>query len=275
MNDHYSSNLFAQAARNIAEKASQELLRLKEPNKNYLGEDIDPETLSLIDRLEHRPASVSCLSPFQVAQLKELAFWRWVAYEGYMGNDPRSFPWFQRLFMTGIFLQTGWNMDELHNANVVEIGCGPLGMIEYLPGKRKVAYDPLNEHYSKLFRNARNPDIEYTVDFSGLLRAGCGTFDLGICFNVLDHTTEPRALFDSFMDLIKPGGRFLFEVNTVKEGEPQTETHRKMHPSPFTAEKIGAWLDEYGRGYQKTHADQPSPENEYFFMAWGYKNTAA
>ncbi len=219
----------------------------------------------------HAPETLPSMEAWDRAEMEELAFWRHVAYVGYDGYDPRCFRHLQRLFMTKWFMLSTWSIAELGEASIVEIGCGPLGMIEYLPAKRRVAYDPLNASYSTLFSRVRSPDIEYTTDFEGLLRDNQGAFDLGICFNVLDHTSQPRWFFDSLLSLIKPNGRFLLQVNTVREGFPRSAKHAEMHPSPFTTDQIRSWLADYSAQFEERLEDTPSAENEFFYMAWGHK----
>jgi len=165
-----------------------------------------------------------------------------------------------------------WSVDELASGSIVELECGPLGMVEFLPGATRVGFDPLNEHYEKLFGKARSGEVQYTSDLDELLADRQETFDLGICFNVLDHLQEPRPLLDALMSLIRPDGRFLVQVNTVRDGTTQPEAHRRMHPSPFTAEKITAWLAEYSDDCATCVDEPPSEYNEYFFMAWGTKS---
>ncbi|MFL5328628.1 MAG: class I SAM-dependent methyltransferase [Gemmataceae bacterium] len=259
----------------VTERMVQDANRLLEGTKakdvNYLGDDIDPETLAELHRVLTDPASHDGLDKYRVAQLRELGFWRWVAFEGYNELDPRVFPLYQNRFMTEMFLKTGWDARSLEQQSLVEIGCGPLGMIEFLPASRRVAFDPLNDHYNRLFSRIRSQSITYVTDLDELLRDAAGTFDLAICFNVLDHTNDPRGLFEQYMALLKPGGRFLFEVNTIAPNSRQSEEHRQMHPSPFTVGKITSWLSEYSRDYQQIVSNDPSPEKEYFFMSWGTK----
>lgn len=242
------------------------------PGGNVLGDELDPETADLVNRFVGNGEDVPGLTEHQKAQLHELGFWLWVAYVGYDGKPPAAFPTSQREWMLTNFRRTGWSEWWLRYCSVVEIGCGPLGMVEFLPGKRKVAFDPLNRHYDRLFSRARCNGVRYVSELAPLVEAERGAFDLAICFNVLDHATDPRDLFDAFMALIRPGGRFLFQLNVVKEGEERPEAHARMHPSPFTVEQITAWIDEYSLGYHPHYDQTPSIENEYFFAAWGRKN---
>ena len=66
--------------------------------------------------------------------------------------------------MVSTFYRAGWTMAEFREAAIVELGCGPLGMIEYLPGARRVAFDSLNDKYGRLFGNFRHRSIEYISD---------------------------------------------------------------------------------------------------------------
>ena len=239
---------------------------------NCLGDDLDPETLALMKRAKENGPQSAGLSGDDEAQIFELDFWRGVAFYGYEQVAPQDFPAFQQKWMLLSFDKTGWSPEELRGCDLVEIGCGPLGMIEFLPGRRKVACDPLNDHYARLFRRARSGTVRYCSRLDDLLPSEAGAFDLAICFNVLDHTRDSRKLFDSFMSLVKPGGRFLLQVNTVREGADRLPEHARMHPSPLTVETVRSWLAEYSSRCQDVLSAEPTPFGEYFFMSFGYKD---
>jgi SAM-dependent methyltransferase len=243
--------------------------------RNCLGDDLDPKTIALMDRVrEHGPESAGLVGDAE-AQLCELAFWRGVALHGYGQVAPRDFPAFQREWMLSSFTRTGWRVEELQDCDLAEIGCGPLGMIEFLPGRRKVACDPLSDHYARLFRRVRSGTVRYYSGIEDLLPAQAGAFDLAICFNVLDHARTSRQLFDSFMALVKPGGRFLLQVNTVRAGEDRPAEHARMHPSPLTVETVRSWINEYSGDCQDILYAEPTEYREYFFMSFGHKNLRA
>jgi SAM-dependent methyltransferase len=255
--------------RELVPETSQQLLPTKQKHHNYLGEDVEPKVLADIECCMQ---GTKTFLPYQEAQLRELAFWRWVAYEGYNGDDPRTFRLLQLQFMLRNFMKTGWSLRQLASQSVVEIGCGPLGMIDFLPAARAVGFDPLNRHYSRLFGRVRSPEVDYVDDLGALSARHRGTFDVGICFNVLDHTDDPRHIYETYLRLIRPGGRFLIQVNTVRDGYPRTAEHQSMHPSPFSAEKITAWVREVCDAPTLECTDQPSGDNEFWFMAWGRKD---
>jgi SAM-dependent methyltransferase len=264
----YLDLMFETVGRLVPETSAQ-LLPTKKPGHNYLGDDVEPAVLADIQGCMQGRRRFPA---WQEAQLRELAFWRWVAFEGYQNRDPRTFRLLQAQFMLRNFMKTGWSLRELAGRAVVEIGCGPLGMIDFLPAIAGVAFDPLNRHYSRLFGKVRSPSVRYVDDLPALVARQSGGFDLGICFNVLDHTEEPRPIWDAFMRLVAPGGRFLVQVNTVRDGFPRTDEHRAMHPSPFSEQKISAWIREVCSEPTIERTDQPSGDNEFWFMAWGRKD---
>jgi SAM-dependent methyltransferase len=242
---------------------------ISDGTRNLLGDDLDPETLIAIDKVCHGRNGAKDRGSWEVAQLHELAFWRWVAFQGYDGRPPTEFPDRQKGWMLSCFAKTGWPLHELNSSRIVEIGCGPLGMIEYLPGIEKVGFDPLNDQYQKLFRNVRARDVRYVTQLESLVADRRGAFDLLICFNVLDHTPDPLLILRQSMSLLRPGGRFLLEVNVVRDGFPQSDEHRRMHPSPLRIETVTGWLASYAQELDKSVSDTPTADNEFFSMFWG------
>jgi len=143
-------------------------------------------------------------------------------------------------------------------------------MIEYLPGGKKVAFDPLNEHYSNLFMNYRTPSTQYIHDKADVTNVTDG-FDLAICHNVIDHTDDPAWWFDTLFTKLKLGGDFIFQVNLSRKGVPQPEEHARMHPSPFASAQIMSWLRSKSDSFEHSESEEMSTDGEYYFLAWGKK----
>ncbi len=236
--------------------------------RNRCGGDLDQADLDLIAAV----AAGRCdgLSPWQEAQARELAFWRWVAFNGYDGKHPLLFPLWQEHFMVSTFYRTGWAMAEFCDAAIIEFGCGPLGMIEYVPAARRVAFDPLNDRYSRLFAHFRNPGVEYVTD-RRQLPADAGGFDLAICHNVLDHTDDPSGWFNDLFARLATGGRFIFQVNLSRPDLPRSAEHARMHPSPISFEEVMAWLAAKSERFEHFVEREPNGDNEIYFLSWGTK----
>ena len=239
---------------------------------NPCGDDLDPGDLARIEAVF--AGKCEGLSAWQEAQIRELAFWRSVAFDGYDGKDPVIFPLFQEHLMVSTFYRAGWAMAEFREAAIVEFGCGPLGMIEYLPGARRVAFDSLNDKYGRLFANFRHRSIEYISDPRQLLDE-TASFDLAICHNVLDHTDDPAGWFDALFGRLKSGGRFIFQVNLSKPGSPQPAEHRAMHPSPLAFDQVMGWLAAKSERFDHFCEAEPNGDNEFYFLSWGTKTSDA
>ena len=196
--------------------------------------DLDPGDLDLIEAVF--AGRCEGLSPWQEAQARELAFWRWVAFHGYDGKDPLMFPLFQRaLHGFDLFYRTGWAMAEFRAAAILELGCGPLGMIEYVPGARRVAFDPLNDGYGRLFGNFRsrgvNPDY---ISVPRLLLEETGAVRPGNLSQRARSCRRPgRMVQRSLRQAGKTGGRLSFQVNLSNPGRPCNQ--RASPPAPLAA----------------------------------------
>ena len=232
-----------------------------------IGYDLDQPVLTKMAEL--LAGNYIATNPQEEAQLRELAFWRWVAFKGYAGKPPDFFREHQKKLMLGCYGKTGWPIDQFQNGSVFELGCGPFRMIEFIPGVQLYAYDPLNDEYGRLFAKLRSGHINYFSDSNKL--AAIPEVDFGICFNVLDHTEDARRWFVTFFERIKHGGAFLLSVNTVREDLERTEEHKKMHPSPLNVNTVLHWLSEVSADYDHWISEAPSPDNEFFFIAWGRK----
>lgn len=235
---------------------------------NPCGDEIAESDLQLIASVD--AGEGGSLPTWREAQARELAFWRTVAFDGYGGNHPLLFPLFQEYNLVSTFYRSGWTMAECRGGTIVEIGCGPLGMIEYLPAIRRVAFDPLNERYARLFARFRCNTIEYLSDSECFL-SDDDAFDLGICHNVIDHTDDPAFWFNTLFNKIKIGGRFIFQVNLSSLAVPRPPMHRRLHPSPITFEQVGVWLAAKSRQYEQFREDVPNQDGENYFLAWGTK----
>lgn len=235
---------------------------------NPSGLDLEQADLDMIAAVTAGVADG--LTPWQTAQAHELSFWRSVAWNGYDGKDPLMFPLLQEHFLVNTFYKTGWAMADFRDAAVLEIGCGPLGMIEYLPALRRVGLDPLNEKYNRLFANFRSVDIEYVTDIDQVV-ADDALFDLVICHNVIDHAAEPAELFNILFGKAAMGGRFIFQVNLSRPGFPQSASHRRLHPAPLAFEQVVEWLAAKSDDFTYHQRAEPTADNEFYFLSWGTK----
>lgn len=232
------------------------------------GIDIPPK--KIIDVTEVLTSNQVNWTPWEEAQLRELGFWRWVAFNGYESQRPKDFIKHQKKFMLKSFSKTNWDQREFKRGVIVEIGCGPLGMLEFLNAKTRIGIDPLNRYYSMLFgklRSKRTIYIETLGEFPEDIRA-----DLAICFNVIDHTDNPEFHVSELFRLLRPQGKFIIEVNCHKEGFEGTAEHAKMHPSPLNSEEVQALVQQFGKIHGSELATEPTADQEFPYLIWGEKS---
>lgn len=95
---------------------------------------------------------------------------------------------------------------------ILEIGCGVFGPLHYIQGRRtlRVGIDPLLD---RLFKKVASKEIHYLRSIGENLPFTSEKFDVAICYNVLDHTVDPKKVFEETSRVLKPQGTFLLCVN--------------------------------------------------------------
>lgn len=96
------------------------------------------------------------------------------------------------------------------NPKILQIGCGPEDIINYLKNGKKYAVDPLADFYKAHFKmdyknlefiNGRGEELPFKDKF----------FDIVVLANVLDHVESPGKVLSEIKRVLKDGGVFHFE----------------------------------------------------------------
>lgn len=131
--------------------------------------------------------------------------------------------------------------EEFAGKNIIEIGCGPKGMIHFVEANRKVGVDPLIGEYKRL-RILEDGDVEHVEGVGEALSFPEGAFDMVICFNVLDHSREPWRVCQEMSRILKKGGRVVFHSHCIsplfKPVRGLLTYFDKPHPWHFTLREL-------------------------------------
>lgn len=96
------------------------------------------------------------------------------------------------------------------NPRILQIGCGPEDIINYLSSGKKYAVDPLAEFYKKKF-NLDYSSISFIEGRAESLPFEDNYFDVVILANVLDHVEQPEKALSEIRRVLKKEGLFHFE----------------------------------------------------------------
>jgi SAM-dependent methyltransferase len=150
--------------------------------------------------------------------------------------------------------------------SILEIGSGPIGIVNFLEGDARYAVDPL-EHFYRTRPSLvalRKPGVTYFDGTGEHLPFDDASCSLVIIDNVIDHTYAPRRILDEIQRVLMPNGRMYLSVNVhtawgarlhallavlrIDKGHPYTFTSRTLRQllgaAGFTV--LAEQIDEYG-----------------------------
>ncbi len=101
------------------------------------------------------------------------------------------------------------------NSRILEIGCGPTGIIFFMNKGRRFGIDPNMEHYRSNFMEF--VDYEKTHCVQGIgeqLPFKNQRYDIVLIHNVLDHTDNPQIVIKEAKRILKDNGIVYIGINT-------------------------------------------------------------
>ena len=112
---------------------------------------------------------------------------------------------------------------------VVEIGCGPIGIVSIIEAKETIGLDPLMDEYIKML--GAEPGVNYINATGEEVPLPDNYADIVFYSNVLNHVKEPEKTLSEIARIMKPTGTLYFNVhdNPVSIGHPHKFTRRRVY----------------------------------------------
>ncbi|HJU44103.1 MAG TPA: class I SAM-dependent methyltransferase [Vicinamibacterales bacterium] len=184
------------------------------------------------------------------AQQYEQAFWQRLSADVAAGtNDLDWYEW--RAKQLGKFMAAAGAATA--DGKVLEIGSGPVGIVNFLDWGTRYAIDPLEHFYrtQPALVARRNPDVTYIDGTGERLPFEDGSCALVIIDNVIDHTYEPGKILDEIHRILRSDGHLYLSVNVHTRWGFLLHTALavlqidKGHPYTFTSQSLRRFLDEH------------------------------
>jgi ubiquinone/menaquinone biosynthesis C-methylase UbiE len=135
----------------------------------------------------------------------------------------------------------GLSLSDFANDHVLDVGCGPTGIVYFMPAARRVGLDPLGEFYEQ-WNGFYGEPIELVASQAESMPFNDQSFDTVFCINCLDHSRDANAVIREIARVIKPRGRLVVHVDLDsplrKLHKRIKKTCRELHPLSLTY----AWL---------------------------------
>jgi SAM-dependent methyltransferase len=161
------------------------------------------------------------------AQQHEREFWqKWRLLPAYRGLDLER-------YWAGERRQFGLSPDFFAGRRVLDAGCGPVGLIHFLPeAALRVRLDPLLPEYDERLA-LPEPQLSLAASAESLpLRDA--SVDVCICFNALDHMKQPDAALAEMHRALRPGGALLVMVHDFPGWVMPLLWADRLHPHHWT-----------------------------------------
>lgn len=172
------------------------------------------------------------------AQEAEKKYWR-STKEGWL-NDDRRLYW-QEILNRGF----GLDYNFFRNKDVLEIGCGPSGIIFQIDtAKHRIGIEPME------LGNLVGEDWKKSIVKKGVgenLPFEDNSFDIVISFNALDHAINPDGVIRETSRVLRDNGDFLIWIYTLRDTyRPLQGVLNRLdppHPHHFTYDEIISKVD--------------------------------
>lgn len=142
-----------------------------------------------------------------------------------------------------------------NNFYAIDVGSGPTCLGRFFNSPRKAYCDPLMDFYKEYYGD-KLPLAQGSVFINSMAEnmPFCdNTFDVALCYNMLDHSFKPAEIIFEIKRVLKPGGYLLLGIythgNILKTlrslGESLVIFKERPHPYSFTIDNVTSMLKGY------------------------------
>ena len=146
----------------------------------------------------------------------ELSFWKHIAEKGLRGFSKSDFRSAAIKFKQYGLINIGRDIGDIKDKIVIEVCCGPTGIIVNSGVKKAIGIDPLINVYSKLWDLSKD-NVEYVVCEIEKYKPDISV-DIVICWNGVDHLTDLKKTMEVIRKLLKEDGEFWTYTNLEDRG---------------------------------------------------------
>jgi glycosyltransferase involved in cell wall biosynthesis/SAM-dependent methyltransferase len=180
-----------------------------------------------------------------LARRHERAYWESIKRDGYLGLTSAEFQAWHPIVQLWSLNYLGHSFDWYLDKTVVEIGCGPFGVISGLRASRKIGVDPLLPAYQDLW-NLEPQNCEYLPDRGEEISLPDGTADVVVCLNFLEYVRSPAAVLREIRRILKQEGELFLSLDLECQDE-------QCPPQRLDLEGVARLLQEAGFRILKAH----------------------
>jgi len=134
---------------------------------------------------------------------------------------------------------------------ILDIGCGPCGMINFIPAGERYGVDPLMDYYLSNFDMPQ--EVKWIKGSGEDLPFADKQFNIVIATDTLDHAENPSKILGEMKRVLKDGGFVFLTVNTYSQITNLIKNiHRKLDiESPaelgsFSFKQVRRLLESFG-----------------------------
>ena len=180
------------------------------------------------------------------AQRHEVEFWRGIRNCGYEGKSFEEWKILNEKNKLAVLERLGLPPSFYHDKVVVEIGCGPRGVIAFLQAKERIGIEPAINEYRKYFGDLMDPAIRFLACGAESIPLPDRYADVIFCWNCLDHTKDPKQVLGEARRVLRLSGLMSFQVSLGVPSHQQSAAHQELHPWTFEEAELLSLLRNTG-----------------------------